>query len=91
MTENNCGCCCGGNTTANGDNIKEFIKEKYGQAALNAGQRKQASCCSGGTSKDALARTLANSPSIILADEPTGNLDPATADGVAGMLKDLND
>lgn len=39
----------------------------------------------------ALARTLANSPSIILADEPTGNLDPATADGVAEMLKNLNE
>ena len=39
----------------------------------------------------ALARTLANSPSIILADEPTGNLDPATADGVANMLQELND
>jgi len=39
----------------------------------------------------ALARTLANSPSIILADEPTGNLDPATADSVAGMLKELNE
>ena len=39
----------------------------------------------------ALARTLANSPSIILADEPTGNLDPATADAVAEMLRQLND
>jgi putative ABC transport system ATP-binding protein len=39
----------------------------------------------------ALARTLANSPSIILADEPTGNLDPATADSVAEMLKGLNE
>jgi putative ABC transport system ATP-binding protein len=39
----------------------------------------------------ALARTLANSPSMILADEPTGNLDPATVDSVAGMLKELND
>jgi len=38
----------------------------------------------------ALARTLANSPSIILADEPTGNLDPETADNVAEMLKQLN-
>ena len=38
----------------------------------------------------ALARTLANSPSIILADEPTGNLDPATADGVAQTLEQLN-
>lgn len=39
----------------------------------------------------ALARTLANSPSIILADEPTGNLDPDTADGVAQMLQELNE
>lgn len=39
----------------------------------------------------ALARTLANSPSIILADEPTGNLDPATVDSVADMLNKLNE
>ena len=39
----------------------------------------------------ALARTLANSPLIILADEPTGNLDPATVESVAEMLRDLND
>jgi len=39
----------------------------------------------------ALARTLANSPSMILADEPTGNLDPATVDSVAEMLRELND
>jgi len=39
----------------------------------------------------ALARTLANSPSMILADEPTGNLDPATVDSVASMLRELND
>ena len=38
----------------------------------------------------ALARTLANNPSIILADEPTGNLDPETAQSVLGMLQDLN-
>ena len=38
----------------------------------------------------ALARALANSPSIILADEPTGNLDPATADSVVEMLRELN-
>ena len=39
----------------------------------------------------ALARTLANSPSIILADEPTGNLDPATVDSVAEKLRELNE
>ena len=38
----------------------------------------------------ALARMLANDPPVILADEPTANLDPETAETVMGFLKDLN-
>ena len=35
----------------------------------------------------AIARALASKPSIILADEPTGNLDSKTSDDVIGLLK----
>lgn len=37
----------------------------------------------------ALARTLANDPKVILADEPTGNLDPETRQQVMGFLDEL--
>ncbi len=36
-----------------------------------------------------LARALSNAPSVLLADEPTGNLDPATATDVFGYLKQI--
>ena len=38
----------------------------------------------------ALARALVNNPSMIIADEPTGNLDPDTAWEIMNLLKDIN-
>jgi cell division transport system ATP-binding protein len=37
----------------------------------------------------AIARALLNEPKIIIADEPTGNLDPETATNIVQLLKDI--
>jgi len=39
----------------------------------------------------AIARAIVNAPSLLLADEPTGNLDTATSDEIMGIFQRLND
>jgi len=72
--------------------IKNRIKEVLNMVKLEGVKNKFPHELSGGEQQRiAIARALLNKPELILADEPTGNLDPATSIEIMQVLKDIHD
>ena len=70
---------------------KEAASEVLDKVGLGAKGRRLPNQLSGGEQERvAIARALVNHPPIILADEPTGNLDSATGDEIMALLGSLN-
>ncbi len=61
------------------DNVGVAERADHRPAALSGGEQQRVAFC----------RALANEPKVLLADEPTGNLDPATSDQVFAALMAL--
>jgi cell division transport system ATP-binding protein len=71
--------------------INDKINEVLEKVGLSLKGYKMTHQLSGGEQQRVvIARALLNDPDIILADEPTGNLDPETSEGILKLLTDIS-
>ena len=75
----------------NEDEMSKKIKQVLEAVGMERKAHKMPHQLSGGEQQRiAIARALLNEPEVIIADEPTGNLDPETADGIMQLLTSIN-
>lgn len=74
------------------DEIEKKAKKLLDQVGLHERLKHKPSELSGGEKQRvAIARALINSPAILLADEPTGNLDEETSETIHNIFKEINE
>ncbi|WP_438966837.1 cell division ATP-binding protein FtsE [Flavobacterium sp.] len=72
--------------------MNKKIDEVLDKVGMKSQSHKMPHQISGGEQQRiAIARALLNNPDLILADEPTGNLDPQTSVEIMGVLKKINE
>jgi cell division transport system ATP-binding protein len=75
----------------NSAEIEQRIDEVLKAVGMEDKKMKMPHELSGGEQQRvAIARALLNNPKVVLADEPTGNLDPETAENIVKLLKDIS-
>ncbi|HBV96259.1 MAG: ABC transporter [Peptococcaceae bacterium BICA1-7] len=78
-------------TGASGKIIRARVPEVLQQVGLAEKSRMFPSQLSGGEQQRvSIARAIVNKPALLIADEPTGNLDPDTSWGLMNLLSDIN-